>query len=600
MLAVFALAPGSLAQEDLKVNSRDWDVLVDLQLKHNRITGLEARNKSGSYRMEEGKLKPGGADADVKGLRRYGRKWLHEDPRTSITQLVHQELYVGVLCGNEEGWGKEKSLGDGLRVQNLCAALLERDSFGLFLPTPGKKLRWAKFGAYRGVEFTFEGMWRKSKTSRGEVPFLAQGWALDCPGDDLLILFYGPDSREVPYKDALKTIRKMVAKVKPMNERDMDKYRKEIVEAARGNMRKRKWSVPFHTVGWKTWPQHHSLSTDVKEALSEGMSWLLEAQVDGHWPTSKGKASNKIGLAALAGRAIMGANSIANDPKAEGAVEKTSAWIVGQQGEGGMFGENHGNSTPYNHAIATAFLLDRYEATGQPEGDLRIRLQKALDFIQASQDEGGSWDYEPEKSDSMKCDPSVTYWNIAALVRGIECGFKVKDECLIDARNALLSLAGSNGKIGYFDPGGDVARTAAAGKIFPWAKSESLTGVGLYCTLLVDTMLLTASEPSAFQWNAMRRCLEMPPGMDPEALDLYYWQVASCGITLMGGKEAKTWSKALNRALLQWRISDEKDPNFGAWTKQTAWGAEGGHALTTSLAILSLLNANATPGPAVQ
>jgi hypothetical protein len=597
LLALFALAPISMAQDKLKLNTSEWEVLVDLQLKHNQITGLEARNKSGSYRMEEGKLKPGAANADLKGMRRYGRKWLYEDPRTSTTQLVHQELYVGVLCGNEEGWGKEKSLGDGLRVQNLCAALLERDSFGLFLPTPGKKLKWAKLSAFRGVEFTFEGPWRKSKTSRGEAPFLAHGWAVDCPGDDLLILFYGPDSREVSYKDALKVIRKMVVKVKPMTARDMAKYEKEMIEAARGNMRKRKWSTPFHSVSLKAWPEHHTLSTDLKEALNEGMTWLIKSQVESHWPGEKANAKNKVGIAALAGRAIMGAHSIVHHPQAEAVVAKTETWILSQQSKVGLIGAGTGNSTPYNHAIATAFLLDRYEAAGLPEGELRDHVQKALDFIQSSQDKGGGWDYDTDGRESWKCDPSVTFWNIVALIRGMECGFSIKDECFIEARNAMLSMTGPNGKVGYSDPGGDVARTASAGKKFPWSKSEALTGIGLYCTLLVDTLVLTASEPSAIQWNATRRCLESAPSMDPEALDLYYWQAASCGLTLMGGAEAKEWRKALNRALLQWRISDKKDPNFGAWTEDTAWGEEGGHALTTSLAMLSLLNANAAPGP---
>lgn len=589
------LASTAPAQEKLELNTREWEVLPELQLKHNQIVGFEARNQSGSYVLKDGKLHPGSTDAVIKNLRRFGRNWTQYDLRGSGSQRVAQELYAGVISGSPDGWAKEKNQGDGLRMQNLCAALMERDSFGLFAPIPGKKLKWAKLGGFRGVEFNFEGAWRRSKDSRREIPYLAHGWVLDCPGDDLMFLFYGPDVRDVPYKDAHKVVRKLVSKVKPLSEKELQKYYKELVEAARGDMRKRKWDKPFHTVGLKTWPASDDLPNNVLTALTEGRAWLLNAQVDGVWQVSKSRGRNQIGLAALASRAIMGVNAVAPDSAAAAAVKKTQSWILDQQQGNGVFGEHHSNSTVYNHAIATAFLLDCYEAEGMPEGEFRNRLHQALSFIQNSQDQSGGWDYEPHDRDSMKCDPSATFWNIIALVRGVECGFKVPDDALINARNAMLSMAGSSGKVGYNEPGGDVARLAAKGQQFPWAKSEALTGAGLYCTLLVDTLLLTAAEPSAFQWRATSRCLNSAPSMDHEALDLYYWQVASCAFTLMGGNEERKWRKALIDSLLKWRIDKKSDPNFGAWTKETAWGDEGGYALTTSLAMLSLLNAHAAP-----
>ena len=582
------------AQDALSVSAREWEPVLELQLKFNLIEGLEARNKAGSYVMKEGKLVPAGADADLKGIRRFGRKWTHEYLRTFGTQRVSQEMYVCVLSGHPDGWGKEKSEGDAMRVQNLCAALLERDSFGLYSPQPGKKFKWSKIAGQRAVEFNFEGPWLHSKGSNDEVQFFSHGWALDFPGDDLLVLFYGPDSKEVPYEKSLKAIRKMVGKIKPMSERDLEKHMEAQLDMARGKMKKRKWSTPFRTVGMHTWKATEDYPKDVVEAMDQGLAWLLKNQVDGIWSLGKSKAPHEIGVASLAGRAMMGVNAISPNPNVEPALQKTAEWVMKQQQKDGMFGQPKGNSAVYNHAIATAFLLDWYTAQGMPEGELRANLQKALDFIESTQDDGGSWNYDLKQSDNRKVDPSTTYWNILALIRGMECGLKVNEDLIVEARDALLSMAGANGKVGYFEPGGDVARTASAGKKFPWPKSESLTGVGLYCTLLVDTLMLTASEPSAFQWNATRRCLGSPPGMDPEALDLYYWQVASCGMTLMGGAEAREWRESLNDALLEWRIDDHKDPNFGAWTKETAWGEEGGYALTTSLAILSLLNANAS------
>lgn len=591
--ALAAVVPAVAQYDKLDLNTREWEVMLDLQLKHNKISGLEARNQSGSYVMIEGSLKPAAKDPDIKQLRRFGRTWLHEYVRTSFTDRVGQELYVGVLCGTEDGWAKEKNLGDGYRVQNLCAALLERDSFGLYSPKPGKRLKWAKFGSYRGVEFNFEGPWLRKQGSQDELNFFAHGWALDCPGDDLLILFYGPDSREVAYKDSVKVVRKMVGKVKTLTERDLEKYLKEQLELARGKMKKRKWSTPRPTISLSNWPTQEQLEPEVTQALIDGSAWLVKNQVDGYWPISKPKTHNQIGLAGLVGRALLGVNQVTPDPKIEEAVNKTAAWLLDQQDKAGMIGKLAQNSTVYNHAIATAFLLDQYQRQGNPEGEFPNRLQQALDFIQNTQDVSGAWDYAIDDRKSVKCDPSVTYWNVIALARGLECGFKVKEEALVDARNALLSMAGPKGKVGYEKPGGDVARNAQAGKQFPWSKSESLTGAVLYCTLFVDTQLLHAKDPSAFQWHATRRCLERAPSMDPESLDLYYWQAASCGLALMGGAEAKAWREALTKALLAWRISDTNNPYYGTWPTETAWAEEGGRALTTTLAMLSLLNTHA-------
>jgi len=586
------------AQEKLSVNGRQWNYLPKLELKFNSVNGLDEYVSTSGFILRNGKLSPslGQAD-DISVHKSFQRSWDHEFVKSFGSMEVTQRLLILTVPGLGEDWGKDKSVGDAIRVQSLCGALMEYGAGKGFSPIPNEKLKWTKIGGQSAVEFTYTGTLSRAGGPQYDVPFFATGWALDFPGDDLVFLFSGPDSSEQTFKDASKTIKRVADKVKAVTEKEKAKILKELNDLARGKMKARSWEYPHRSIGYLSWLSTPSLPADVNQSLTIASAWLIKQQLDGHWETPDQAQRTQVGVTALAGRALIGANIYLQDPNIESALEKATLWMLKQQNEDGVLGKVSGNSTPYNHAIASAFLLDRYESTRSSTAALAAEVQKALDFIMATQDIGGAWDYEITETDSLKCDPSITFWNILALYRGLECGFKVDPERLKRARVAMLSMAGPDGKVGYFEPGGDVARTADGGPKFPWHKSESLTGAALYSTLLVDSMFYDAKIPSAFHWHATRRILNAPPTMDPEAFDIYYWQAASCGAAIMGGQEAKEWKLALNHILLTWQLDDDRGSNYGAWPAESVWSAEGGQAYTTAMAMLALLNANSKAIP---
>ena len=592
-LSVFFGEPCRAQDFKASTSKNEWVFLYSAQAKYKKVDGMVDSKPEKSWFMAEGKLqrtKPG------KGhLRALSKHVKSANYKTNVSEQwisVNYQFSVFSLPAIEDEWCQNRNVGEALRIQELCSAFMEKETPGILL-TPSGKMNWKSTGKFNSVDFSFSGSLVASNFKAVETPMKAKVWAFNMGGEELVFLFWGPDSQNSSFDVPEKTIRKVVSKVRQLTEEDMLKEITRVRNQARGRMQNREWLDPIQTVGPGTWHNASSVPKPIKLCLERAGKWFLSNQQSYSWaPERIGSSDVVVGITGLMGRALLGIHACVPDSDIEVAIHKAAKWLLSQQREDGLIGSETGNSAVYGHAMACHFLLDFYSTTGIDKTKLKKACQSAVDYIQKSQDSSGGWDYDLKATESFSCDPSVTYWSLLALIRAKECGINVNLERIGNASENLLQMMGENGRVGYASRGGYPGRMEADLFNFPVQESESLTGVGLYCTLLSDSLFSSHVTPTAQQWNATRLILEALPTKDPRAYDLYYWQVASSGMRLMGGKEAAQWTKSLNKVLIGLQISGKAEEGFGSWPATSVWSGKGGPAFATSMAVLSLLNAN--------
>jgi len=172
-------------------------------------------------------------------------------------------------------------------------------------------------------------------------------------------------------------------------------------------------------------------------AAENGLKWLAEHQnKDGSWWCDIGFKLNEtyevtttveeqqenggghVGVTALAGMAFMAGGHLPGRGPYGEVVDKALKYVLSCVRRDGYITDNE--TRMYSHAFATLFLAEIYGMTRR--GDVKEKLQQAVDLVVQSQNDKGSWRYLPFAQDS---DMSITVCQVMALRAARNAGIRV-------------------------------------------------------------------------------------------------------------------------------------------------------------------------------
>lgn len=167
------------------------------------------------------------------------------------------------------------------------------------------------------------------------------------------------------------------------------------------------------------------------QAVDRALGWLADNQNrDGSWTGSVGLKLNQayeveradqphVGVTALAGMAFLAGGHLPDRGRYGETISHATDFVLSCVDPNSGFIQRNGTRM-YSHAFATLYLAEVSGMTRR--ADLRESLQRAVDLIVKSQNELGSWRYEPF---AVESDMSITVCQLMALRAARNIGIKV-------------------------------------------------------------------------------------------------------------------------------------------------------------------------------
>jgi hypothetical protein len=188
------------------------------------------------------------------------------------------------------------------------------------------------------------------------------------------------------------------------------------------------------------------ITKEQETAVASGLNWLATHQLDsGAWSASVGfKLNNSyrvtnanrghVGVTALAGMAFLAGGNLPGRGKYGEEVEHALAFVLSCVQEDGYI--THAGTRMYSHAVATLFLAEIYGMTHRD--DVRLKLQRSVDFIVKCQNEQGGWRYAPLARES---DMSIVVCQVLALRAARNIGIRVPKSTIDKATQYVVDSA---------------------------------------------------------------------------------------------------------------------------------------------------------------
>ncbi len=167
-----------------------------------------------------------------------------------------------------------------------------------------------------------------------------------------------------------------------------------------------------------------------EEAVERGLAWLAKHQeTNGSWSANVGFKLNStyritardrghVGVTALAGMAFLAGGNLPGRGKYGAEIEKALDFVLSCVQDDGYV--TLAGTRMYSHAFATLFLAEIYGTTHRE--DVRVDLQRAVDFIVKCQNQEGGWRYVPLARES---DMSIVVCQVLALRAARNIGIRV-------------------------------------------------------------------------------------------------------------------------------------------------------------------------------
>lgn len=163
-------------------------------------------------------------------------------------------------------------------------------------------------------------------------------------------------------------------------------------------------------------------------AVLDALKWLHDHQApSGFWDsdefflydvyddkatsTGKGNPVNDVGLTGLSLLAFLGNGNTLSSGKYKDTVSSGIRWLKEVQREDGLFGDEVGNPTLYNHSIATMAMGEAYYFS-KLSPTLKRPMKNAVKVIVNARDPYGAWRYKLESNGDQ--DTSITGWMVLA------------------------------------------------------------------------------------------------------------------------------------------------------------------------------------------
>jgi hypothetical protein len=189
-----------------------------------------------------------------------------------------------------------------------------------------------------------------------------------------------------------------------------------------------------------------AITDEQMKAVERGLAWLASQQnEDGSWSADIGFKLNQdyqptaiakphVGVTALAGMAFLAGGHLPGRGQYVPVVEKALAFVLSCVQSDGYV--TRGGTRMYSHAMSALFLAEIYGMTHKTE--VREKLQKAIDFIVASQNAEGAWRYEPYAAES---DMSIVVCQVVALRAARNIGIRVPKSVVDRAARYVVDSA---------------------------------------------------------------------------------------------------------------------------------------------------------------
>ena len=172
------------------------------------------------------------------------------------------------------------------------------------------------------------------------------------------------------------------------------------------------------------------ITPEQERAVERGLAWLSQHQnADGSWTADVGfklnstyritaKQRGHVGVTALAGMAFLAGGNLPGRGQYGDEIEKALDFVLSCVQDDGYI--TFAGTRMYSHAFATLFLAEIYGTTHRE--DVRVDLQRAVDFIVKCQNDEGGWRYVPLARES---DMSIVVCQVLALRAARNIGIRV-------------------------------------------------------------------------------------------------------------------------------------------------------------------------------
>ncbi len=348
-----------------------------------------------------------------------------------------------------------------------------------------------------------------------------------------------------------------------------------------------------------------------EKSVMAALQWLKDHQApEGYWdsdqfmyydqnpgrPASDGPGSpvNDVGDTGLALLAFLGHGSTMSSGPFSDQVRRGVNWLRANQLDNGLYGDEVGNPTLYNHSIATMAVAEAYLFGQSPI--IRPSVAKAVGTINRARNDYGVWRYSLAPNGDN--DTSITGWMVFALETARDAGLAIDDGVFRDSEDWFDTMTDGLGRCGYnleSGAGSLPSRPRSYGERFPAEKSEALTAVALLCRVFMTDTSEVKRWKDHPKYEVMKKHADLlaatPPVWDAEggSCDFYYWYYGTFAMNQWGGEHWRQWRKSIEKALIpNQRMEDEQDNFYGSWDPVGPWGEDGGRVYSTATGALIL------------
>ena len=180
-------------------------------------------------------------------------------------------------------------------------------------------------------------------------------------------------------------------------------------------------------------------------AVENGLRWLANHQnADGSWTAKIGYKLNNdykytdegphVGVTSLACMAFLAGGHLPGRGEYGAIVERGLDFVLACVKDDGFV--THLDTRMYSHAFAAIFLAEIYGMTHRQ--DVRVKLQKAVDFIVTTRNQQGGWRYVPFAPES---DMSIVVCQVLALRAARNIGIRVPRSTIDRAAQYVVDSA---------------------------------------------------------------------------------------------------------------------------------------------------------------